>query len=93
MCCFHLLIGRSSACQVAEWQHGIPRPHKEMCGRPLTEDMLRPSTRNANANRDEATEDQELPPFPDSDVTFTRSPTLVRQIEVLHKNEDCDYVV
>lgn len=74
-------------CQVNDWKNGRPRPHKQICGKPLTEDDFQ-----TTGTTD--TDTSNLAPWlPPADPTFKRSPALLLQLHRLTEQKDVDYVV
>lgn len=88
-------------CQQHDWKHGLPRPHKHVCGRPLTEDVLNrpihpPDWESCDAGVPTASvhnHAQEAFLFPDPDPGYKRSPALLYQIGGLHNNPSVPYCV
>ncbi|KAJ7271040.1 hypothetical protein C8J57DRAFT_992789, partial [Mycena rebaudengoi] len=82
------VIGRwirycSPECQLNDWKTG-PHPHKKICGKPLTEDMLRTTSEGGPAKN-------EIVPAPVS--SFKRSPALLQQAMHLQHHPFPDYMV
>ncbi|EKM56191.1 uncharacterized protein PHACADRAFT_122440 [Phanerochaete carnosa HHB-10118-sp] len=75
----------SKECQTKDWKLGSPRPHKLICGKPLTEDNM-PKATPAGAAKTASG-------IPDPDPGFTRSPALLHQISLLSDNPRIDYVI
>lgn len=74
-------------CQVNDWKNGRPQPHKQICGKPLTEDDFQTA-----ATTDTGTSNL-APWLPPADPTFKRSPALLLQLRRLTEKRDVDYVV
>ena len=95
------LMGMLRKCQVYDWKYGIPRPHKQICGRPLDANALRQESAGTSTKftlsdfqslpKDEKALTQLL--FPPPRPGYRRSPALVYQLGMLKENRDVDYMV
>lgn len=77
-----------SECQIMDWDDGMPRPHKQMCGRPLDEGVLKlavesPDTGTAEEQFEKGCDKLNFPPPIPS---FRRSPALLWQINELKEH-------
>ena len=68
-----------------DWKSGSPRPHKLVCGKPLTEDAIPETKPNKTA--------KSASWIRDPDPGFTRSPALLHQLSLLSETPGVDYVV
>lgn len=75
----------SRECQKDDWKNGKPKPHKMICGKPLSEDGL--SGPPDSQNKDCATW------VPKADPSFKRPPALLHQINELKTAKRLDYLV
>ncbi|EKM56199.1 uncharacterized protein PHACADRAFT_184876 [Phanerochaete carnosa HHB-10118-sp] len=75
----------SKECQTKDWKFGTLRPHKLVCGKPLTVDTI------SEASPTEAAKTASW--ILDPDPSFTRSPALLHQISLLSDHPRADYVV
>ena len=87
-------------CQVSDWNSGVPRPHKQICGRRLDHGAV-DLTPAADAPKTLA-DFQELPDdekllkallFPPPRPGFRRSAALIYQMGKLQEERDLDYLV
>lgn len=95
---------RDRECQIEDWKHGIPRPHKAVCGKPVDEDSLlkeseRPQRESPFPSTDEEflalprEEQREMALFPQPDPSFKRSLALELQIRQLRLHPEAHYIV
>ncbi|KAJ3553055.1 hypothetical protein NM688_g3822 [Phlebia brevispora] len=83
----------SRDCQVQDWKNGIPRPHRDICGKTSLAGAAAESS-SASASHTLRAEDQLAAGcVPEPDPKFKRSPALLHQLSFLQQPPYVDYTI
>lgn len=81
---------RLSECQTKSWKHGIPIPHKTVCGKLIEDNVRVAADQSPVPDVDDPANNARIPP---ADPSFKRSPALLHQISFLTQPPYVDYTV